>query len=585
MTFTRPTLRALTAVTTLTVAALSATVAPGDAATATAGSTYGPARHGGASPALLATTMTARTSTAALVRKTDLSQMSPPIPDSAGIVYMSDVDRLLISDSEVDEMPIYQGVNLWQVSRTGTTLFDTGNTREYSREASGVGYDPVGKRVFVSDDDKDVVFEVTAGADARLGTVDDPVTSFSTLAFGDDDAEDVAYDTVSGDLFVTQGGAQEVWRVSRGANGRFDGVAPTGDDGVSHFDVAGFGALDVEGIAYSPVRDTLFLADRRAKQIIEVSKAGELIQSIDVTAIGMRQPAGITLAPASDNPARTSMYVVTRARDNNSHPDEADGAMYELSAPDLGPITQVPNKGPSVSAGPDRTVKMPTSAVLDGTVSDDGKPKPPGATTVTWTKVSGPGNVVFAHPKDVDTTASFDAAGTYVLRLTATDSALTVKDEMTVDVTGGDPMPSVVKCQGAPARVQIGPSSDDRLSGTKAVDLLRGERGNDVLIGRGDSDCLSGGPGKDTVRGNGGVDVLTGNGGQDLLLGGGQADRLNPGGGKDVADSGSGDDRINTVDGKRDRVLCGSGTDRVVADKVDKVADSCERVVVKSKRT
>ena len=40
------------------------------------------------------------------------------------------------------------------------------------------------------------------------------MTSFSALAFGNDDAEDVAYDTSSGDLFVTQGGAQRVWRVS-----------------------------------------------------------------------------------------------------------------------------------------------------------------------------------------------------------------------------------------------------------------------------------------------------------------------------------------------------------------------------------
>ena len=313
---------------------------------------------------------------------------------------------------------------------------------------------------------------------------------------------------------MTQGSAQEIWRVSPGANGRFDGVAPTGDDSVSHFDVAAFGSLDVEGIGYSPVRDTLFLADRRAKQIIEVSKAGELIQSIDVTAIGMKQPAGITLAPASNNPARTSMYVVTRARDNNSHPDENDGAMFELSAPDLGPITQVPNKAPSVNAGPDRAVKMPTSAVLDGTVTDDGKPKPPGATTITWSKVSGPGGVVFAHPKDADTTAAFDAAGTYVLRLTATDSQLTVKDEVTVVVTG-NPAPALVRCQGTPARVQIGPSSDDVLAGTKAVDLIRGEKGNDVLTGRGASDCLAGGPGKDVVRGNGGRDVLTGNGGSD----------------------------------------------------------------------
>ena len=355
---------------------------------------------------------------------------------------------------------------------------------------------------------------------------------------------------------------------------------------MSHFDVAAFGSIDVEGIGYSPVRDTLFLADRKLKQIIEVSKTGELIQTIDVTAIGMKQPAGITLAPASDNPARTSMYVVTRGRDNNSHPEENDGTMFELSAPDLGPITQVPNKAPSVNAGPDRAVKMPTSAVLDGTVSDDGKPKPPGATTITWIEGQRTRHAsIFAHPKDADTTASFDAAGTYVLRLTATDSQLTVKDEVTVVVTGSDPVPTVVRCQGAQALVQIGPGSDDVLAGTRAVDLIRGEKGNDVLTGRGASDCLSGGAGKDKVRGNGGNDVLTGNGGSDLLDGGAGADRLNPGGGKDKVDAGGGDDRVNSVDGKRDRVRCGAGTDRVVADKVDKVADSCERVVVKSNRT
>jgi hypothetical protein len=579
MTLTRTWLHALTAVTTLTVAALTATVAPTQATTASGRSTYGPAAVAGLTPGATATTTTARASTATLVRSTQLSQLSPPAPDSSGIVYMSDLDRLLVVDSEVNEMPLYQGVNMWQISRAGTAQFDTGTTLGFSKEPTGVGYDPVGKRLFISDDDKERVFVLTAGTDLRFGTADDVVTFFSSSAFGNLDIEDVTYDTSTGDLFVTEGNAQEIWRVSPGANGSFDGVAPTGDDSVSHFDVAAFGSIDVEGIGYSPVRDTLFLADRKFKQIVEVSKAGELIQTIDVTDIKMRQPAGITLAPASNNPARTSMYVVTRGRDNNSYPDENDGAMYELSAPDLGPITQVPNKAPSVSAGPDRTVKMPTSAVLDGTVTDDGRPKPPGSTSVTWSKANGPGNVVFAHPKDVDTTASFDAAGTYVLRLTATDSQLTVV------VTGGEPVPPVVRCQGTPARVQIGPSSDDRLSGTKAVDLIRGERGNDVLIGRGDSDCLSGGPGKDTVRGNGGVDVLTGNGGSDRLDGGGGADRLNPGEGKDKVDSGGGDDRVHSVDGKRDTIVCGAGADRVVADHKDKVSRSCEKVVRRSSRS
>ena len=54
-------------------------------------------------------------------------------------------------------------------------------------------------------------------------------------------------------------------------------------------------------------------------------------------------------------------------------------------------------------------------------VSDDGLPG--GAGTVVWSKVSGPGGVTFGDPSQLTTTAIFDAAGTYVLRLTASDGS------------------------------------------------------------------------------------------------------------------------------------------------------------------
>ena len=82
------------------------------------------------------------------------------------------------------------------------------------------------------------------------------------------------------------------------------------------------------------------------------------------------------------------------------------------------------NQAPSVNAGPDQTITLPGLANLDGTVSDDGLPNPPGAVTTTWSKVSGPGTVTFGNANAVDTTASFSPAGSYVLRLTANDSAL-----------------------------------------------------------------------------------------------------------------------------------------------------------------
>ena len=70
-----------------------------------------------------------------------------------------------------------------------------------------------------------------------------------------------------------------------------------------------------------------------------------------------------------------------------------------------------PTRPPSVNAGPDQTITLPGSANLDGTVSDDGLPNPPGAVTTTWSKVSGPGTVTFGNANAVDTTASFSAGG------------------------------------------------------------------------------------------------------------------------------------------------------------------------------
>jgi hypothetical protein len=89
-----------------------------------------------------------------------------------------------------------------------------------------------------------------------------------------------------------------------------------------------------------------------------------------------------------------------------------------------------------VNAGSDQTVTMPAAANLAGSVTDDGLPNPPGSVLSTWTKVSGPGTPTFANPNSPTTTATFDQTGTYVLRLSATDSALTGIDDATVTVLG-----------------------------------------------------------------------------------------------------------------------------------------------------
>ena len=82
---------------------------------------------------------------------------------------------------------------------------------------------------------------------------------------------------------------------------------------------------------------------------------------------------------------------------------------------------------------------LPNAVSLTGVARDDGLPSPPSRLTTTWSKISGRedsagGTVVFANPNAPATTATFGADGIYVLRLTGSDGAVTVSDDVTITV-------------------------------------------------------------------------------------------------------------------------------------------------------
>ena len=98
----------------------------------------------------------------------------------------------------------------------------------------------------------------------------------------------------------------------------------------------------------------------------------------------------------------------------------------------LGPV---PNKAPTVNAGPDQSIVLPTnSTLLNATVVDDGQPTPPGSVSATWSQVSGPAGVSFDNAGATGTAATFPGVGLYTLRLTATDGELLAADDVVVEV-------------------------------------------------------------------------------------------------------------------------------------------------------
>src|SRR5262249_37918525 len=92
----------------------------------------------------------------------------------------------------------------------------------------------------------------------------------------------------------------------------------------------------------------------------------------------------------------------------------------------------VTNRAPVVNAGLDQTITLPAVGALAATATDDGLPS--GVLTAAWSLVSGPGVVTFGDPTAFTGTVSFSAAGTYTLRLTASDGALSSSDDVVFTV-------------------------------------------------------------------------------------------------------------------------------------------------------
>ncbi len=131
----------------------------------------------------------------------------------------------------------------------------------------------------------------------------------------------------------------------------------------------------------------------------------------------------------------TAGNYVLRLTASDSHLSRSDDVMVTvLAAP-------AENQPPTVNAGSDQTVLLSAGAQLDGSAGDDGLP---GGNLITnWTKLSGPGTVAFLNPNVTITKALFSVPGTYVLRLTAGDGALSVSDEITITVIDNVAPPTV----------------------------------------------------------------------------------------------------------------------------------------------
>jgi hypothetical protein len=363
-----------------------------------------------------------------LVHTVDTAAWDKPSPDPSGLAYLSGKNRIMVTDGEVEEtkggITHFEGANVWEMTFGGNVL-RTANVSKVqptvvpmSDEPTGVAYDPALDLYYFSDDGPKVVFRLNPGADDLVGTADDSWNSFGVSGFGNGDPEGIAYDTAHDRIFVADGVNAEVYQYT------------TTGSLVGHFDVAAFGVQDPETVEFNPVSGTLFVLSNRPSGpiIVETSLNGTLIQTINVAAAGARKPAGLAYAPASNGSGAFRFYIADRGIDNDSHPDENDGKIYELTAPQTG----TPNQAPTITsdgggATASKSVSENQTAVTDVDATD------PDSDPLTYSLAGGvddsdftinqtSGVLSFTTPPDFEAPGDANTDNVYEVMVAVSDS-------------------------------------------------------------------------------------------------------------------------------------------------------------------
>lgn len=275
-------------------------------------------------------TLPAAASPLTLVRVTDTSIWNPPSSDPVGIAYHSGWGTLLVSDSEVDETELFEGANFFETTTAGS-LIAARDATCFTLEPTGLWINPQDGHIFISDDNKDLVFELDLGADEQFCTPDDVLTSFNTLEFGNPDPEGIAFG--QGKMFITDGEGKRVYVLSPGENEVFDGILSGDDLVLNQFGTESLGLSNPKGIEYHPHRGSLLFVSRYDDILVETTLDGVLLRQYDFSFAGVVDPSGLAIGPNSHDPSEISIYLTDRGVDNDNHPGENDGKLFEFTLP------------------------------------------------------------------------------------------------------------------------------------------------------------------------------------------------------------------------------------------------------------
>jgi hypothetical protein len=275
------------------------------------------------------------------VRKSSTATWSTPSPAPTGLTYDARSKKLLVSDGEVDEGPLWHGRNLFVVARDGH-LRAARTLVKAMNEAEGISWYGRRRVLFVVDDARTAIFRFGRGPDRKIGTGDDTVLRLlETERWGSLDPEGLTFRARHGrvnmliwsDAGMRSGNANAIFTVKVGPDQRFG----TEDDVMSTFSTSAppFGYTESEGVLYDRRRKSLFLVSSEQCKIFETTLNGTIVRTIDTSAICAPGTAttgfsDLVFAPGTDGSPRR-LYLTDHGQDHDPfQPTDNDGKIYQV---------------------------------------------------------------------------------------------------------------------------------------------------------------------------------------------------------------------------------------------------------------
>jgi hypothetical protein len=268
---------------------------------------------------------------ASVVRVFDTTQYKSGDPsgygsgDPSGLAYMPGKDgqpgTLFIADSEHDESPYNSSVNLLGIS-LGDNSYNWSSLRSFTKEPTGLAYNPTNGYLYITDDDKKKIFWLDpAKPSEKLG-------EFDLSAFGVKDAEDPVFDPHTGNLYLLDGVAGKLLKLSTTGALVASITLPSAFTGLTEAEALAYSHTTADG------RAAFFVGGGSSTTIFQIDETGKLLSASDALAnyinpITGAKPSvkGMEWAPSSDpNDGNTmSLYVADYGVDQQN-----DGRVFEI---------------------------------------------------------------------------------------------------------------------------------------------------------------------------------------------------------------------------------------------------------------